>query len=305
MAVTRRGSSRFLTNVVTAGEASPGWHNRLVAEVEDDALIQAAQGGDGDALDALLKQYQSQIFRFGMKMCGDPEDARDVLQETLFAAARTLHGFQGAASLSTWLYTIARSFCIKKRRRSVFAPDLVSLESEASGALAAPDHDPDPERSLAGREVGAALESAIASLEPAYREILLLRDVEGLPAGEVAEVTGLSVQAVKSRLHRARAAVRSRLAPLLGPSPAPASKGPGVCPDVVDVLSRHLEGDIDRDACAEMERHVAGCARCQADCESLRQTLRLCGSTPAPDVPEALKESIRQGIRSLMTNRRT
>ena len=75
--------------------------------------MEAAQGGDGEALDALLRQYQPQIFRFGMKMCRDPEDAQDVLQETLLAAARTLHGFRGASSLSTWLYTIARSFCIK------------------------------------------------------------------------------------------------------------------------------------------------------------------------------------------------
>jgi len=275
-----------------------------VAEVEDDALIQAAQGGDGDALDALLKQYQPQIFRFGMKMCRDPEDAREVLQETLFAAARTVHGFRGASSLSTWLYTIARSFCIKKRRRSVFAPDVVSLDSETSGALEVPDLAPDPERSLAEREVGAALEAAIASLEPGYREVLLLRDVEGLSAAEVAEVTGLSVPAVKSRLHRARAAVRDRLAPMLAPVPAPPGTGPGVCPHVVDLLSRHLEGDIGRDACAEMERHVAACPRCQAACESLRQTLRLCGSTPAPDVPEALKQSIRQGIRSLLAERR-
>ena len=275
-----------------------------MAEVEDDALIQAAQGGDGDALDALLKQYQPQIFRFGMKMCRDPEDAREVLQETLFAAARTVHGFRGASSLSTWLYTIARSFCIKKRRRSVFAPDVVSLDSETSGALEVPDLAPDPERSLAEREVGAALEAAIASLEAGYREVLLLRDVEGLSAAEVAEVTGLSVPAVKSRLHRARAAVRDRLAPMLAPVPAPPGTGPGVCPHVVDLLSRHLEGDIGRDACAEMERHVAACPPCQAACESLRQTLRLCGSTPAPDVPEALKQSIRQGIRSLLAERR-
>jgi RNA polymerase sigma-70 factor, ECF subfamily len=274
-----------------------------VAEGEEQTLIRAAQDGDGDALDALLKQYQPRIFRFGMKMCRDPEDARDVLQETLFAAARTLHGFRGASSLSTWLYTIARSYCIKKRRRGVLAPDVVSLDSEGAGAGAAPDRAPDPEESLAHREVGAALEAAIASLEPEYREVLLLRDVEGLPAAEVAEVTGLSVAAVKSRLHRARAAVRDRLAPLLAPA-APPDTGRGVCPDVVGLLSRHLEGEVGRDACAEMERHVAACARCQGACESLRQTLRLCGSIPAGDVPAGLTRAIQEGIRSLLAERR-
>src|SRR6185503_18038782 len=169
-----------------------------------------------------------------MKMCRDPEDAREVLQDTLFAAARTVHGFRGASSVSTWLYTIARSFCIKKRRRGVFAPEIVSLESGTSAALGARDQGRDPERTLADLEVGAALEAAIASLEPEYREVLLLRDVEGLSAAEVAEVTTLSVPAVKSRLHRARASVRERLAPLLAPVAAQPSKGAGVCPDVVD-----------------------------------------------------------------------
>jgi RNA polymerase sigma-70 factor (ECF subfamily) len=185
----------------------------------------------------------------------------------------------------------------------VFAPEVVSLETAAPRDGAAHDRASDPERSLADREVGAALESAIAALEPGYREVLLLRDVEGLPAADVAEVTGLSVAAVKSRLHRARATVRGRLAPLLAPAPHPAS-GSGVCPDVVSLLSRHLEGEIGPDACAEMERHVAACPRCGAACDSLRQTLRLCGSTPSPEVPEALKESIRRGIRSFLAEPR-
>jgi RNA polymerase sigma-70 factor (ECF subfamily) len=222
------------------------------------------------------------------------------LQETLFAAARALHGFRGTSSITTWLYTIARGFCIKSRRRSVFAPEVVSLESSATLARAATDPAPDPEHAFAGREVAAALESAIAALEPEYREVLLLRDVEGLSAAQVAEVTGISVAAVKSRLHRARVTVRDRIAPLLAPLAPSLEARPGVCPDVVDLFSRHLEGEIDPGTCAEMERHLVGCPQCQAACDSLRQTLRLCGATPAPDVPESLKESIRQGIRSLL-----
>jgi RNA polymerase sigma-70 factor (ECF subfamily) len=71
---------------------------------------------------------------------------------------------------------------------------------------------------------------------------------------------------------------------------------------VVGLLSRHLEGDIGREACAEMERHVAACPACRSACESLRQTLRLCGSVPAPDVPAPLQESIRRGIRSVLAD---
>lgn len=270
---------------------------------EGDAIVRAAQGGDEEALNALLQRYQPQILRFGLKMCRNADDAGEVLQDTLFAAARTLHGFRGASSISTWLYAIARSFCIKRRRRGVFAPELVSLESGSEAAATARDGGRDPERSLEDRELGAALQAAIASLEPGYREVLLLRDVEGLSAAEVAEVTQLSVPAVKSRLHRARAEVRARLAPLLRPVGEPPLPGTGTCPDVVESLSRHLEGEIGRDDCAEMERHVAECPRCDAACQSLRQTLRLCGSTPAPDVPEPLQQSIRRGIRNVLAER--
>jgi RNA polymerase sigma-70 factor (ECF subfamily) len=275
-----------------------------MAEVEHEALVGAAQGGDADALDVLLRHYQPRLYRFGMKMCRDPEDAQDVLQETLFAAARTLGGFRGASSVSTWLYTIARSFCIKKRRRSVFAPEFVSLEAAAPLAEAARDRAPDPERRLAEKELATALESAIASLEPQQREVLLLRDVEGLPAAEVAEVTGTSVAAVKSRLHRARVAVRDRLAPLLAPpvSQPPAVGGP--CPEVVDLLSRHLEGEIGPEACDAMQRHVAACPHCKAACASLEETLRLCRAAAPPEVPAALQDSIRQGIRALLAPQR-
>jgi RNA polymerase sigma-70 factor (ECF subfamily) len=274
-----------------------------VAEIETEPLLQAVRAGDAEALDALLRRYQPQIYRFGMKMCRDPEDAQDILQETLLAAARTLHGFRGGSSVSTWLYTIARSFCIKKRRRSVFAPEVVSLESEAPRARSAPDQARDPERTLADREVAKALESAIVALEPEYREVLVLRDVEGLSAAEVADVTGLSVAAVKSRLHRARTAVRDRLVPLLAPAATPSVPAAGVCPDVVGLLSRHLEGEIAREVCAEMERHVATCARCKAACDSLRETLRLCRASAPPRVPEAVQDSIRQGIRRLLADR--
>jgi len=271
-----------------------------VADLEREALLDAARQGDGDALEALLKDVQPRIYRFSLKMCGRTEDAQDVLQDTLFAAARTVRGFRGASSVSTWLYTIARSFCIKKRRRSVFAPKVVSLEAEPAAARTATARGPDPERTLADRELGSALQAAIAGLDPDSREVLLLRDVEGLPADEVAAITGRSVSAVKSRLHRARLAVRERLAPMMAPFPPPVpARGHG-CPDVLNLLSRHLEGEIAPETCAEMERHVAGCSLCRSACDSLRETLDLCRTSPPPDVPEPVKESIRRGIRALL-----
>src|SRR5262245_25298815 len=91
-------------------------------ERSDEELLEAARGGDDGAIEALLARYEQQVFRIGMRMCGNEEDARDVLQETLLAAFRGLRHFRGEARLSTWLFQVARSFCTKARRRPMDAP---------------------------------------------------------------------------------------------------------------------------------------------------------------------------------------
>jgi RNA polymerase sigma-70 factor (ECF subfamily) len=266
--------------------------------VDDGELLDAARGGDRAALEAFLERHQGRVLRFGLRMCRDPEDARDVAQDTLLAAARTITAFRGASSPSTWLYSIARSFCIKKRRRSKFAPaSVLSLEGEAMAAAAElPDGRPRPEQQVHEARLADAVERAIARLEPKYREILVLRDAEGLSAREVAEVTKLSVEAVKSRLHRARREMRELLAPLLGRLP----EGRPDCPDILRLFSRHLEGEIDAARCAEMERHLAACGRCQAACDSLRRVLALCRTGAGVEVPAGLQQSVRAGIRAFL-----
>ena len=101
-------------------------------EQTEAELLEAVRSGSGEALEALLQRHEARLYRFARRLCRHHEDAQDVLQESLLAAARGLSGFRGASSIGTWLYTIARSFCIKKRRRRVFAPPEVSLDSEAS-----------------------------------------------------------------------------------------------------------------------------------------------------------------------------
>ncbi len=276
-----------------------------MADASDVELLERARAGDRDALEALLARQQRRVYRFGLKMCRDPEDAKDILQETLLAAARGVGDFRGSSSMSTWLYTIARSFCIKRRRRSKFAPEHEeSLSAEPGGnAAQVPDPGRTPDESLAGREVEAAREEAIASLEPMYREVLVLRDVEGLTAPEVAEVLGLTVEAVKSRLHRARVAVRERVAPALG-IPEPAAPPPPLseaCPDVLQLFSEHLEGEISSDVCARMEAHLARCGRCRARCDSLQQTLRVCKNAALPQVPAPVQANVRQALRRFLS----
>ncbi len=268
----------------------------MAIDRSDAALLEAARQGEREAIDALVDRYQARVYRFGMKMCRDPEDAKDVLQETLLAMTRTVKTFRGAASVSTWLYGIARSYCIKKRRKSKFAPVETSLEGDARQARQVVDPERGPEEQTNALEVRAALERGIAALEPMYREVLLLRDVEGLTAPEVAEALEISVAAVKSRLHRARLAVREEVAPLLGFHPAPSE----TCPDVVQLFSRYLEGEISADRCERMQQHLAGCGACHDACESLKRTLAMCQQTPVARVPGYVSASVREAIRDFL-----
>jgi RNA polymerase sigma-70 factor (ECF subfamily) len=267
---------------------------------QDQDLLDRARTGQADALEKLLERHQAQIYRFGMKMCRDPEDAKDVLQDTLLSVARNVRDFRGASSISTWLYTVARSFCLKKRRKSKFAPKEVSSSLDGSA-----EHVADPgkaaDETLASKQVEQALEAAIGALEPMYREVLLLRDVEGLTAPEVAQVTGASVQAVKSRLHRARLSVRAHVAPLLGvPVELPLGAA-GTCPDVLALFSSHLEGEMSPEICAEMERHIDACPRCKGACDSLKRTLSLCRASPfGTEVPATVQASVKIALRNFL-----
>lgn len=265
------------------------------AAPSEASLIEAARRGDRPALERLLESHQQRVFSFGVKMCGDPEDAREVAQDTLLTLVRTLRDFRGEASISTWLYTVARSFCIKKRRRSKGAPTHhVALDEVTESSRPEGDAVATPEQMLLGRETREAVAEALDRLDPDWREVIVLRDIEGLSAAEVAEVTGISVAAVKSRLHRARAALRDHLIALVGGEPS--ASAPASCPDVLTMLSRKLEDEISPDVCAKMEAHLDGCPHCKGLCDSLKKTLAVCSALPTPSVPPQVQESLRRAV---------
>jgi RNA polymerase sigma-70 factor (ECF subfamily) len=171
-----------------------------------EELLMAAQGGDRAALQALLSAHRKTVFRYGLRYCASTEDAEDAVQETLWAAARAIGAFRRAAAITTWLFTIVRNKC---HRMLLFHRH---SEPDLSDVLA---NIPDPMRSAedeaATAELRQILAEALAGLEPNHREVLLLRDVEGLTAPEAADRLGLTVQALKSRLHRAREALRAEV----------------------------------------------------------------------------------------------
>lgn len=247
----------------------------------ETALIAAARAGDRHAIDELLAHYEQPIYRFGLRMCGDEEAAREVLQETMLAAFRNLGTFRGDAALSTWLYQIARSFCIKQRRG-------VRRTEAIDEALA--DHAPEPDAMVHARRIGEALAAAIAALPVDQREVLVLRDVEGLSAAEAADVIGIEVGALKSRLHRARLALRERLASIV----ETAEVEP--CPELAQELSAYAASEIDQTACAQIEAHLASCPRCTGACDALKRTVSLCKSIPGESVPAPVRTAVRTAI---------
>ena len=270
----------------------------------DDELLAAARQGDTTALETLLVRYQPHLYRFGLRMCGNVEDAGDVAQESLISMARSVRDFRGDSSVSSWLYTIARRFCMKKRRRSKFAPaqeeslDMPGMSADRDLV----DPRPTPEQAATNQELATALTRAIEGLEPSQREVLVLRDVEGLSAPEVARIVGMSVDAVKSRLHRARVAVREELAPVLG-RPTIAHTRRALCPDVLTLFSQHLEGEIEPSVCATMEAHLARCHHCHEACASLKRTLAICRQLPTPDVPASVAASVKTAIHAFLNQR--
>lgn len=175
---------------------------------------------DGHArlsFDDLYRDHVDRIFRYAQRLCGEPEAAKDLVQDTFLNAYRGYKDFRGESQVSTWLYTIASRACQRLRRKRKGQPDHeLSLEefipsTDGELRLQIPVEGLTPEEALANKQLRRALNQAIGRLPPKYRMVLVLRDMEGLSAKEVGAVMGLNERAVKSRLHRARLFVRREL----------------------------------------------------------------------------------------------
>lgn len=177
----------------------------------------ATDGKAVAAFDRLYRDHVDRMYRFARRLCGSPDDAKDLVQETFLSAYRGLKDFRGESSVSTWLYTIAAHACQRMRRKRKGEPDReLSLDaliptSDGEMPLQVPGEDLSPEERLEYKELRQSLFSAVHQLPKKYRMVLVLRDMEGLSAKEVGAVMGLTERAVKSRLHRARLFVRYEL----------------------------------------------------------------------------------------------
>jgi RNA polymerase sigma-70 factor (ECF subfamily) len=187
----------------------------------DQALASALRAGSPAAFEELVRMHGGRLLSVARRLLGNEEDARDAVQEAFLNAFRSIDRFAGDSLLSTWLHRIVVNVSLMKLRRRRRKPEesldhlLPAFKEDGhfeerfdSGA------EPADER-LARREVQAAVRAAIDQLPEHYRTVLLLRDIEGLGTAEVAELLDITSNAVKLRLHRARQALRTILAPHL------------------------------------------------------------------------------------------
>lgn len=188
----------------------------LEPEVER-ALIERLKRRDEAAFNLFVRAYQQKVFALVHRMLGNKAEAEDLAQEVFITVFRSIDSFRGDARLGTWLYRVAINHCKNRMkyldRRSAKSHDQIEDSPEddmaAGGALGGRIDRPD--ESAEGTELEKAIQRALAGLDPEHRELVVLRDLEGLAYEEIVAITGLPDGTVKSRLHRARAALRESI----------------------------------------------------------------------------------------------
>ena len=184
---------------------------------QDFLLIQDIQNGHQELFAELIQRYEQALYNFGMKICGQPSDAEDLVQDTFINVFKYLKSFRYETKFKNWLYRIATSICIKKRRRSKFAPEReLSLDEflpqdEATVEQEVPQWAALPLDRVLNEELGRKLRQAILELPEKYRMVLVLRDIEGFSTEACAQILNLTPANIKVRLHRARLFLRDQL----------------------------------------------------------------------------------------------
>ena len=198
-------------------EIAYNWLDRPAELTAQEALfVSRLQANEDAAYDELVRTYSASIYHVAYRMLGDSAEASDVVQEIFLKIFRNIGGFKGEAALKTWVFKIALSEVLNRlrwwKRRHRFAT--VSLDEQPNGAATSEsvaDAGPTPEEILQSKERGTAIQQALRRLSSEHRSIIVLRDIEGFSYNEIADVLGVSMGTVKSRLARARADLKKSL----------------------------------------------------------------------------------------------
>ena len=180
--------------------------------MNEEIVIEKAKQGDKAALTELVKKYEQTVYNFAFKVCRDRDRAENTMQDAFLSMVKSLNQFDGKSKLSTWLYRIVSNHCLMEYRKKKL--DFLDLENNDDDLLNDKyfsDSSKIPDQETENAELKKILDEAIQKLSPEYRLVFLLRDVEEQSTEDTAKILDLSVPAVKSRLHRARAFLRNEI----------------------------------------------------------------------------------------------
>jgi RNA polymerase sigma-70 factor, ECF subfamily len=194
-----------------------------ITKLSERSLISAARTGDPRAFSELVRRYEQTVYRYAFKLCRDREKAEETFQDTFINVFRKLGSFDGRSRFSTWLYAIVTNSCLMRHRRrkmrdiedSLDALESPEMSEDGSFAHEIARWEETPADLVLNKELRAQIEKAIGKLPPEYRIVFTLRDMEGSSTEETARIVGISKEAVKSRLRRARAFLRDQLTPYM------------------------------------------------------------------------------------------
>lgn len=179
----------------------------------DEQLVERAIAGDDDAFGEVVRRWERKIYALAYGLTGSAEDARDAAQETFVAAFRNLRSFRGEAKVSSWLHRIAVNHCITRQRRARLRPETSleeTLERSGEATLTTSEHS-SPARAAEAVERAEAVRRAVAALTPELREVVVMKEFEGLTFQEMADALQVPLSTVKSRLYTALRQLRMRL----------------------------------------------------------------------------------------------
>ncbi len=187
--------------------------------LRDLDLVTRAKAGDAAAFTELVRLYQDRVYNLAARLVSNRDDAADVAQEAFLAAFEGLDSFRGESAFYTWLYSIVVNKALARRRSVATRKEFVFAGDDPSPVDTASDPADGPDTAVLGRERAEVIAAAIAALPEEYRAVVVLKDIEGLEYEAIADVVGVALGTVKSRLHRGRLALRDALRGYLGVTP--------------------------------------------------------------------------------------
>ena len=173
-------------------------------------LIRLASKGDSDAFEKLVRPHEKMMYALAFRMCGNAEDAKDCLQDSMLRIFRSLPSFRGESTLSTWFYRIVTNTCLDNHRRKKVRR-AESLEALSEAGWNPGDTAPSPHQQAENASLKAALSRGISSLSPEIRSAVVMRDIQGFSYEEISDVLDINIGTVKSRISRGREKLRSFL----------------------------------------------------------------------------------------------